>query len=112
MQKKYAKIESEAIPVTAARTMAFLTVGMSLGFVLLVYFLFIKDVFSGVSALLVLLMMLAMSVFSSLVALRSIRKKIPCTACGQLYFANVLQMFQAVRPCASCAGRLDISSKR
>lgn len=103
MQKNPIENDSDTLPVTAARMMAFLTVGMSLGFVLIIYVLFIKDIFFGTAALLVLAMMLTMSVFSALVALRSIRKKTPCTACGQLFFASVMQMFQGVKSCSACA---------
>lgn len=97
----------DRIPVTAAKFMAYLTLSMSLGFALLVYFLFIKDVFVGDNTWLILVLMLVMSGFSAWAALRSIRQKMLCSSCGQPFFSGVGAMFQSAQSCAACQQSID-----
>ncbi len=82
--------------------MAFIAAGMSIGLALLVYFMFFQDVFSDAMALLVLIVMLAMTAISSVVALNNVRKKIICPQCGQHFFATVTAMFTTPKYCAAC----------
>lgn len=94
--------DNESIPVSAARLMAFLTLGISVGFVLVLYFVFIQAVFSGAMALGVLAVMLAMSAFSVTVALQTLRKKMLCPQCHQPFFSRVGQLFLRPKRCVAC----------
>lgn len=94
--------DNEQLPVNAARPMAFISAGMSLGLAFVVYFFFFKDVFTGSLAIVVLLMMLIMTAISSLVALKNVRKKIYCPNCGELFFSGIKAMFLRPAHCAAC----------
>lgn len=102
MSEKHRQKDTEVIPVSAARFMSWLAIVMSVGFSLLLYFIFIKDMLTGIVAWLALDVMLGMSVFSIIAALRSLRQKMRCPQCGQPFFAHVKQMFLPARNCAAC----------
>lgn len=107
MTKKTPAKDNDVIPVSAAKFMAYLTMAMSLGFVLIIYFVFLKDVFAGAMGALAFAMMLTMSFFSAMVALGSIRKKILCPTCHEHFFAKVIHMFLPPKQCAACHNSLN-----
>lgn len=107
MNKKMTN-DNESLPVTSARLMAFLTVAMSLGFVLVVFLFFFQDLFQGAALLGVLLVMLTLSFFSVTIALKRMMAKILCSDCAQPFFARVLDLFVAPDTCQSCKKPLKI----
>ncbi len=94
--------DNETLPIAAARSMAFLTVAMSGGFVAVLFFFFLKDVFYGIMLWGVLLVMLGLAVFSSTIALRRLMPKIRCPQCGQPFFTRVTALFAKPARCAAC----------
>lgn len=102
MKKKNPPRDKESLPVSSARLMAFLVALMSLGMLVIIYFFFIKVIFSGTAAWLVLAVMLIISFFSDKTALQSVRKRITCTECGQPFFSQARQMFLPAKQCAFC----------
>lgn len=101
--------DNEQLPVNAARPMAFISVGMSVGFALLVYVVFFKGVFSGNLALLVLLTMLVMTAVSCTVALKNVGKRIRCSRCQAPFFTALMPMFAKPERCGSCQQPLTIN---
>ncbi len=94
--------DNETLPIAAARSMAFLTLAMSMGFVAILFFFFLKDVFHGVMLWGVLLVMLGLAVFSSTIALQRLMPKIRCPHCAQPFFARVTALFAKPARCAAC----------
>lgn len=99
--------DNEQLPIGAARMMAFVAAGMSIGMALLMYFIFLKEAFSGSLGLVMLAAMLALTAISSVMALNNVRKKILCRGCDKPFFASALAMFSKPNRCVACDKTAD-----
>lgn len=98
---------NETLPVSSARLIAFLSVGMSWGLVIVLYFFFFKDIFQGVILIGFTLILLTLTLISSFVALGNIRQKIRCPHCQQIFFKHTLHLFSKPKQCQSCHQTVD-----
>lgn len=94
--------DDETLPITAARTMALMTLAMSIGFVLMLFFVFLNGLFHGAMLWAVSALMLMMALISSLVALKRLMVKMRCPHCHQPFFNRVTQLFAPAKYCAAC----------
>lgn len=92
----------ESLPIGSARFIAFIAVAMSVGFVVVIYAFFLKDLFVGNMLLGVLTVMLVLSLVSSVVALRNIMPKLLCPHCQQPFFRHVSSLFAKAGNCQHC----------
>lgn len=96
------EINNESLPISSARFIAFTAVAMSVGFVVVLYVFFIKDLFAGNMQFGVLAVMLALSLISSIVALRNMIPKLLCPHCRQPFFRHVSRLFVKPKQCQQC----------
>ena len=98
--------DNKVLPVNSARTMAFLIVLMSLGFVAVLFSFFLKDVFYGVLLFLMLAIMVFLAVLSSVLALKRLMLKILCSSRHQPFFC-LTALFYSLGNRASCHKMFD-----
>lgn len=94
--------DNEVLPISMAKPMAFLSLLLSLGVIAILYFFFLRSIFTGVSGLWVVLVMVVMLSVSHYIAMKSIMKKLRCEQCHQPFFAKVSELFVAPKQCQSC----------
>lgn len=99
--------DNETLPVQSARALAFLTVAMSLGFVAVLFFFFLKGAFVGITLWGVVAAMSVLALFSSLRALKRLMPKMRCPNCSQPFFTHVRALFAKPVRCAACQQRLQ-----
>ncbi|PIE45244.1 MAG: hypothetical protein CSA45_03615 [Gammaproteobacteria bacterium] len=92
----------EELPVSSARTIALSSLLISLGFVFVLYFFFLKTVFQAPLIWIVLAVMVVMAVFSSVMAMKSLLKKLLCPHCHQPFFARAVELFLPPKNCTVC----------
>ncbi|MGY0398810.1 MAG: hypothetical protein ACWIPH_02495 [Ostreibacterium sp.] len=101
--------DGDTLPVTAARIIAFCLLGMSIGFVLVIYFFFFSVTFSGIALWLMLCLFLTTTMLSSVMVLKKLRFKLLCSGCKQPFFADVMALFMTPKHCVSCGEPVSIN---
>lgn len=95
--------DHEALPISSARLIAYLTVVMGLMTPVIVYFLVLSPQWSTN----ILWAMLALVLISDYFALTTLKKRFRCPSCQQPFFNRVSEMFVTPVRCSSCQVKCD-----